>query len=44
MFPREKISEDFDVLADRLMGTPKSNPTTKPAFRLFNRQKEAIRV
>jgi MinD-like ATPase involved in chromosome partitioning or flagellar assembly len=44
MFPREKISEDFDILADRLMGTPKSSPTTRPAFRLFNRQKEAIRV
>jgi pilus assembly protein CpaE len=44
MFPRERISEDFDVLADRLMGTPKTNPATRPAFRLFNRQKEAVRV
>ena len=44
MFPRERISEDFDVLADRLMGTPKTNPAARPAFRLFNRQKEAVRV
>jgi Flp pilus assembly CpaE family ATPase len=44
MFPRERISEDFEVLADRLMGTPKTNPAAKPAFRLFNRQKEAVRV
>jgi pilus assembly protein CpaE len=44
MFPRERISEDFDVLADRLMGTPKANPAARPAFRLFNRQKEAVRV
>jgi pilus assembly protein CpaE len=44
MFPRERISEDFDVLADRLMGTPKTNPAAKPTFRLFNRQKEAVRV
>lgn len=44
MFPRERISEDFDVLADRLMGTPKTNTAARPAFRLFNRQKEAVRV
>ena len=44
MFPRERISEDFQVLADRLLGTPKTNPAARPAFRLFNRQKEAVRV
>ncbi|HEV8489255.1 MAG TPA: AAA family ATPase [Candidatus Limnocylindrales bacterium] len=44
MFPRERISEDFDILADRLIGTPKTNPSARPAFRLFNRQKEAVRV
>ena len=26
MFPREKISEDFDALADRIMGTPIAAP------------------
>ena len=44
MFPREKISEDFDALADRIMGTPVSAPTAKPAFGLFNRQKVAVRA
>lgn len=44
MFPREKISEDFDALADRIMGTPVSVPTPKPAFGLFNRQKVAVRA
>jgi pilus assembly protein CpaE len=44
MFPREKISEDFDALADRIMGTPVSAPAAKPAFGLFNRQKVAVRA
>ena len=44
MFPREKISEDFDALADRIMGTPVSSPNPKPAFGLFNRQKVAARA
>jgi pilus assembly protein CpaE len=44
MFPREKISEDFDALADRIMGTPIAAPAPKPAFGLFNRQKIPARV
>ena len=44
MFPRERITEDFDALADRLIGTPKAAPPSKAGFRLFSRQKEAIRV
>jgi pilus assembly protein CpaE len=44
MFPREKISEDFDVLADRLIGEPATSPAARPAFRPFTRAKEAIRV
>ncbi|MEX2010757.1 MAG: AAA family ATPase [Chloroflexota bacterium] len=44
MFPREKVSEDFDILADRLMGEPKTSPAARPAFRPFTRAKEAIRV
>ena len=44
MFPREKISEDFDALADRIIGTPVSAPAAKPAFGLFNRQKVAVRA
>jgi pilus assembly protein CpaE len=44
MFPREKISEDFDALADRIMGTPVSVPVARPAFGLFNRQKVPVRA
>jgi pilus assembly protein CpaE len=44
MFPREKISEDFDALADRIMGTPVSAPAPRPAFGLFNRQKVPVRA
>jgi pilus assembly protein CpaE len=47
MFPRERITEDFDALADRLIGTPKAEATTtaaKAAFRLFGRQKEPARA
>jgi len=44
MFPREKISEDFDALADRIMGTPTAVPVAKPAFGLFNRQKVPARA
>jgi pilus assembly protein CpaE len=44
MFPRERISEDFDGLADRLLGTPQQAPAAKAPFRLFSRQKEAVRA
>jgi len=44
MFPREKISEDFDALADRIMGTPIAAPVARPAFGLFNRQKVPVRA
>ena len=44
MFPREKISEDFDALADRIMGTPVAAPVARPAFGLFNRQKVPVRA
>src|SRR5918994_564525 len=43
MFPREKISEDFDALADRIMGTPTAVSVPKPSFGLFSRQKVAAR-
>ncbi len=29
MFPREKITADFDVLADRVLGTPKPLPPSR---------------
>ena len=44
MFPRERITEDFDALADRLLGTPQQAPATKTPFRLFGRQKEPVRA
>jgi len=45
MFPKEKITEDFDTLADRLVGTPAAAPAvTKSGFGLFNRQKATARA
>jgi Flp pilus assembly protein, ATPase CpaE len=37
MFPREKVSEDFDALADRLLGTRPAEPVARSAFRIFSR-------
>jgi pilus assembly protein CpaE len=44
MFPKERISEDFDVLADRVLGTPAAAPAMKVPFGLFNRTKVPVRV
>jgi pilus assembly protein CpaE len=44
LFPREKITSDFDELADRVMGTPKAVPVVKTGFRLPTRSKEVVRV
>jgi pilus assembly protein CpaE len=46
MYPRERITADFDALADRLLGTPKVAPATarSPFRQLFSRQKEAVRA
>ena len=48
-FPREKVTEDFDALADRLLGIdagkePESTSSKGPSFRLFGRAKEAARA
>jgi pilus assembly protein CpaE len=40
MFPRERITADFDALADRLTGAPTVTTSTKLPFRLFGRAKE----
>lgn len=37
MFPKEKVSEDFDALADRLLGAKRAEPAVKAPFRIFNR-------
>jgi len=49
MFPSEKITEDFDALADRLVGTAITEAPTQPAgqkvgFRIFGRTKVAARA
>ncbi len=44
MFPREKITADFDELADRVLGTPQSRPAPKASFRLPVRGKEPARA
>ncbi|MDP9483565.1 MAG: AAA family ATPase, partial [Chloroflexota bacterium] len=49
-FPKEKVTEDFDALADRLLGTDgnRAEPTVatgRPALRnIFGRTKETARV
>ena len=45
LYPKERISEDFDALADRLLGTPTtSSALARSPFRLFSRQKEPARA
>jgi pilus assembly protein CpaE len=44
MYPREKVSEDFDVLADRLLGRPTGAVAKTAPFRIFGRLKEPVRV
>ena len=45
MYPREKVTEDFDALADRVLGVPLRVPAAKPGgFRLFSRAKAPVQV
>jgi pilus assembly protein CpaE len=44
LFPKEKISEDFDALADRVLGTPEHVAAAKGGFGIFNRQRAAARA
>jgi Flp pilus assembly CpaE family ATPase len=44
MFPKERITEDFDILADRVLGTPAAAPAMKVPFGLFNRAKVPVRI
>jgi hypothetical protein len=45
MFPKEKITADFDHLADRVLGTPpRLSPAPKASFRLSVRGKETARA
>jgi pilus assembly protein CpaE len=40
MFPREKITADFDILADRVLGNQKPEVVAKARFRFASRPKE----
>ncbi len=44
MFPKERIADDFDALADRMLGTPQATPALKVPFGLFNRAKTTVRA
>ena len=44
MFPKEKITADFDVLADRVLGTPQYDPAPKAGFRFPTRAKAPARA
>jgi Flp pilus assembly CpaE family ATPase len=44
MFPKEKISTDFDVLADRVLGAQPRVIPVKGGFRLPTRTKEPVRA
>ncbi len=47
-YPKEKVTEDFEILAQKLVGTEfqatDKTAATKPAFRIFNRTKEPARA
>ena len=44
MFPREKITADFDALADRLFGGPKPEVNVRGGFRFGSRRAEPARA
>jgi pilus assembly protein CpaE len=44
LFPREKITTDFDVLADRVLGTQKPAQAVRGGFRVMPRVKEPLRA
>ncbi len=44
MFPRERITQDFDALADRLLGIQAVAAVSRSPLRFFSRQKEAARA
>ena len=44
MYPRERITEDFDSLADRILGVAETAPAAKSGFRLFARSKASAQA
>ena len=44
MFPKEKITTDFEILADRVLGTPTVVPAAKAGFRIGARTRQPVRA
>jgi MinD-like ATPase involved in chromosome partitioning or flagellar assembly len=47
LFPREKVTEDFRILAERVVGAPRAKTETSPRYSLsslFSRRKESVRA
>jgi Flp pilus assembly CpaE family ATPase len=47
MFPREKVTEDFQILAERVVGAPRAKSEAPPRLSLaalFGRRKDIIRA
>ena len=44
MFPKERISADFDALADRLLGAPTVASSNRLPLRLFSRSRAPARA
>jgi pilus assembly protein CpaE len=44
MFPKEKITTDFETLADRVLGTPTLVPAAKAGFRIGARTRQPVRA
>ncbi len=47
LFPREKITEDFRILAEQVVGAPRAKPAAAPRLSLgalFGRRKETVRA
>jgi MinD-like ATPase involved in chromosome partitioning or flagellar assembly len=44
MFPREKITEDFDALAERLVGPPEPEPAGDQPVKIFGGPTEPVRA
>ncbi len=38
-YPREGVSEDFELLADRILGVPRREPAKRPILSLFGRSR-----
>ncbi len=47
LFPREKVTEDFRILAEQIVGAPRAKPSAAPRLSLgalFGRRKETVRA